>query len=55
MMMFLMMFCVQGNGGTGTPVAEESPEEVVGGIYVQFDAPKAKVKKGWPSIRGTSV
>eukprot|EP00066_Takifugu_rubripes_P012780 XP_011602046.1 PREDICTED: equilibrative nucleoside transporter 4 [Takifugu rubripes] len=41
----------EGNGGTGTSVAEEGLEDVVGGIYVRFDAPKAKIKKSWPSIR----
>uniref|UniRef100_H3CDH0 Equilibrative nucleoside transporter 4 n=1 Tax=Tetraodon nigroviridis TaxID=99883 RepID=H3CDH0_TETNG len=31
--------------------AEDGLEDVVGGIYVRFDAPKAKIKKSWPSIR----
>ncbi|TNM96681.1 hypothetical protein fugu_014837 [Takifugu bimaculatus] len=43
----------EGNGGTGTSVAEEGLEDVVGGIYVRFDAPKAKIKKSWPSIRAS--
>ncbi|CAF91152.1 unnamed protein product, partial [Tetraodon nigroviridis] len=30
---------------------EDGLEDVVGGIYVRFDAPKAKIKKSWPSIR----
>lgn len=43
----------QGNGGTGTPSAEEGLEDIVGGMYVRFDAPKAKIRKSWPGVRGT--
>lgn len=52
-----MYVCVclslQGNGGTGTSSAEEGPEDIAGGMYVRFDAPKAKIRKSWPGVRGT--
>lgn len=44
---------LQGNGGTATPSAEEVLEDIVGGMYVRFDAPKAKIRKSWPGVRGT--
>ncbi|XP_068606392.1 equilibrative nucleoside transporter 4 [Brachionichthys hirsutus] len=40
-----------GNGGTGPASTEEGPEEVAGGMYVRFDAPKAKIRKTWPGVR----
>uniref|UniRef100_A0A671WEX1 Equilibrative nucleoside transporter 4 n=1 Tax=Sparus aurata TaxID=8175 RepID=A0A671WEX1_SPAAU len=40
-----------GNGGTGPPSAEESVEDIAGGTYVRFDAPKAKIRKSWPGVR----
>lgn len=44
----------QGNGGTAAPAsAEEGQEDFVGGTYVRFDAPKAKMRKSWPGVRGT--
>lgn len=43
----------QGNGGTG-PSTTESIENIVGGTYVRFDAPKAKIKRTWPGVRGTT-
>ncbi len=51
----LKCVCVslQGNGGTGPSSAEESIEDIVGGTYVRFDAPKAKIRKSWPGVRGT--
>ncbi|XP_036945613.1 equilibrative nucleoside transporter 4 isoform X2 [Acanthopagrus latus] len=41
----------EGNGGTGPPSAEESVEDIAGGTYVRFDAPKAKIRKSWPGVR----
>lgn len=49
-----MFLCLQGNGGTGPVSAEEGVEDVAGGTYVRFDAPKAKIRKSWPGVRGTS-
>ncbi|XP_068192807.1 equilibrative nucleoside transporter 4 [Antennarius striatus] len=40
-----------GNGGTGPSSTEEGLEDVAGGIYVRFDAPKAKIRKSWPGVR----
>ncbi|XP_070704666.1 equilibrative nucleoside transporter 4 [Pempheris klunzingeri] len=40
-----------GNGGAGPPSLEEGVEDVVGGTYVRFDAPKAKIRKSWPGVR----
>ncbi|CAJ1075867.1 equilibrative nucleoside transporter 4 isoform X1 [Xyrichtys novacula] len=40
-----------GNGGTAPPSAEESVEDIAGGTYVRFDAPKAKIRKSWPGVR----
>ncbi|XP_054615938.1 equilibrative nucleoside transporter 4 isoform X2 [Dunckerocampus dactyliophorus] len=40
-----------GNGGSGPPTTEESSEDFVGGTYVRFDAPKAKIKRTWPGVR----
>uniref|UniRef100_A0A3Q2C816 Equilibrative nucleoside transporter 4 n=1 Tax=Cyprinodon variegatus TaxID=28743 RepID=A0A3Q2C816_CYPVA len=31
--------------------AEEGQEDFVGGTYVRFDAPKAKMRKSWPGVR----
>uniref|UniRef100_A0A3P8SUF7 Equilibrative nucleoside transporter 4 n=1 Tax=Amphiprion percula TaxID=161767 RepID=A0A3P8SUF7_AMPPE len=41
----------EGNGGTGTSTTEEGIEDFVGGTYVRFDAPKAKIRKSWPGVR----
>ncbi|XP_051797071.1 equilibrative nucleoside transporter 4 isoform X2 [Acanthochromis polyacanthus] len=41
----------EGNGGTGTSTTEEGLEDFVGGTYVRFDAPKAKIRKSWPGVR----
>ncbi|KAI3360106.1 hypothetical protein L3Q82_014417, partial [Scortum barcoo] len=41
----------EGNGGTGPPPAEEGIEDIAGGTYVRFDAPKAKIRKSWPGVR----
>ncbi|CAJ1075868.1 equilibrative nucleoside transporter 4 isoform X2 [Xyrichtys novacula] len=41
----------EGNGGTAPPSAEESVEDIAGGTYVRFDAPKAKIRKSWPGVR----
>ena len=43
----------QGNGGTGPTSTEEGVEDHVGGTYVRFDAPKAKIRRSWPGVRGT--
>ncbi|KAG7239427.1 hypothetical protein INR49_028898 [Caranx melampygus] len=40
-----------GNGGTGPPATDEGVEEFVGGTYVRFDAPKAKLRRSWPGVR----
>uniref|UniRef100_A0A8C7XT46 Equilibrative nucleoside transporter 4 n=1 Tax=Oryzias sinensis TaxID=183150 RepID=A0A8C7XT46_9TELE len=42
-----------GNGvtGTGRSSAEEGLEDFVGGTYVRFDAPKAKMRRSWPGVR----
>ncbi|XP_015260694.1 PREDICTED: equilibrative nucleoside transporter 4-like [Cyprinodon variegatus] len=43
---------LKGNGGTAAPAsAEEGQEDFVGGTYVRFDAPKAKMRKSWPGVR----
>lgn len=44
---------LQGNGGTGPCTTEEGNEDFVGGTYVRFDAPKAKIRRSWPGLRGT--
>ncbi|XP_030590741.1 equilibrative nucleoside transporter 4 isoform X2 [Archocentrus centrarchus] len=41
----------EGNGGTGTSSVEEGIEDIVGGTYVRFDAPKAKMRRSWPGVR----
>ncbi|XP_022612784.1 equilibrative nucleoside transporter 4 isoform X2 [Seriola dumerili] len=41
----------EGNGGTGPSAPEEGVEEFVGGTYVRFDAPKAKIRRSWPGVR----
>uniref|UniRef100_A0A3P9KH69 Equilibrative nucleoside transporter 4 n=1 Tax=Oryzias latipes TaxID=8090 RepID=A0A3P9KH69_ORYLA len=43
----------EGNGvtGTGPSSAEEGLEDFVGGTYVRFDAPKAKMRRSWPGVR----
>ncbi|XP_034567052.1 equilibrative nucleoside transporter 4 isoform X2 [Notolabrus celidotus] len=41
----------EGNGGTAPPSAEEGVEDIEGGTYVRFDAPKAKIRKSWPGVR----
>ncbi|XP_047428894.1 equilibrative nucleoside transporter 4 isoform X2 [Mugil cephalus] len=41
----------EGNGGTTLPSTEEGAEDFVGGTYVRFDAPKAKIRKSWPGVR----
>ncbi|XP_029365293.1 equilibrative nucleoside transporter 4 isoform X2 [Echeneis naucrates] len=40
-----------GNGGTGPASTEEGAEDFVGGTYVRFDAPKAKIRRSWPGVR----
>ncbi|KAK2894099.1 hypothetical protein Q8A73_016583 [Channa argus] len=40
-----------GNGGTGPSPTEEGAEDCVGGTYVRFDAPKAKIRRSWPGVR----
>ncbi|XP_047213281.1 equilibrative nucleoside transporter 4-like [Girardinichthys multiradiatus] len=40
-----------GNGGTAPSSTEEGHEDFVGGTYVRFDAPKAKIRKTWPGVR----
>ncbi|XP_041634233.1 equilibrative nucleoside transporter 4 [Cheilinus undulatus] len=40
-----------GNGGTGPSSTEEGGEDIVGGTYVRFDAPKAKIRRSWPGVR----
>ncbi|XP_070837756.1 equilibrative nucleoside transporter 4 isoform X1 [Chaetodon trifascialis] len=40
-----------GNGGTGPSSTEEGVEDIAGGMYVRFDAPKAKIRKSWPGVR----
>ncbi|XP_027898801.1 equilibrative nucleoside transporter 4 [Xiphophorus couchianus] len=40
-----------GNGGTAPSSTEEGHEDFVGGTYVRFDAPKAKIRKSWPGVR----
>ncbi|KAM4530761.1 equilibrative nucleoside transporter 4 isoform 2-T4 [Odontesthes bonariensis] len=41
----------EGNSGTGPPSTEEGLEDFVGGTYVRFDAPKAKIRRTWPGVR----
>uniref|UniRef100_A0A3Q3L6Y9 Equilibrative nucleoside transporter 4 n=1 Tax=Mastacembelus armatus TaxID=205130 RepID=A0A3Q3L6Y9_9TELE len=40
-----------GNGATGPSSTEEGVEDFVGGTYVRFDAPKAKIRRSWPGVR----
>ncbi|XP_075888409.1 equilibrative nucleoside transporter 4 [Nelusetta ayraudi] len=40
-----------GNGGAEAPSTEEGLDDVAGGMYVRFDAPKAKIRKSWPGLR----
>lgn len=40
-----------GNGGTGASSVEEGVEDIAGGTYVRFDAPKAKMRRSWPGLR----
>uniref|UniRef100_A0A3Q2QK16 Equilibrative nucleoside transporter 4 n=1 Tax=Fundulus heteroclitus TaxID=8078 RepID=A0A3Q2QK16_FUNHE len=49
----IFSFCasLQGNGGTAPASTEEGHEDFVGGTYVRFDAPKAKIRKSWPGVR----
>lgn len=49
--MYVLM-SLQGNGGAGPVSADEGVEDVAGGTYVRFDAPKAKIRKSWPGVRG---
>ncbi|XP_069005703.1 equilibrative nucleoside transporter 4 isoform X1 [Embiotoca jacksoni] len=44
-----------GNGGTGPSNTEEGVEDFVGGTYVRFDAPKAKIRRSWPGVRDMIV
>ncbi|XP_053300062.1 equilibrative nucleoside transporter 4 [Pleuronectes platessa] len=44
-----------GNGGTAPTSTEEGVEEFVGGTYVRFDAPKAKIRTSWPGVRDMIV
>lgn len=48
-----MSSSLQGNGGTGPTPTEEVVEDFEGGTYVRFDAPKAKLRRSWPGLRGT--
>ncbi|XP_038551287.1 equilibrative nucleoside transporter 4 isoform X2 [Micropterus salmoides] len=41
----------EGNSGTGPSTTEEGIEDIVGGMYVRFDAPTAKIRKSWPGVR----
>ncbi|XP_034448997.1 equilibrative nucleoside transporter 4 isoform X2 [Hippoglossus hippoglossus] len=45
----------EGNGGTAPTSTEEGVEEFVGGTYVRFDAPKAKIRTSWPGVRDMIV
>ncbi|CAI5674647.1 equilibrative nucleoside transporter 4 isoform X1 [Oreochromis niloticus] len=40
-----------GNGGTAASSVEEGVEDIAGGTYVRFDAPKAKMRRSWPGLR----
>ncbi|XP_061568226.1 equilibrative nucleoside transporter 4 isoform X1 [Cololabis saira] len=40
-----------GNGRAGPASTEEVLEDIVGGTYVRFDAPKAKIRRSWPGLR----
>ncbi|XP_065808431.1 equilibrative nucleoside transporter 4 [Labrus bergylta] len=40
-----------GNGGTGPIPTEEGVEDIAGGTYIRFDAPKAQIRKSWPGVR----
>lgn len=46
---------LQGNGGAEPPPTEEGLDDVTGGMYVRFDAPKAQIRKSWPGLRGTTL
>ncbi|XP_072299862.1 equilibrative nucleoside transporter 4 isoform X2 [Eucyclogobius newberryi] len=43
----------EGNGGTmpSDRQTEDAVDDFGGGTYVRFDAPKAKIRKSWPSLR----
>ncbi|XP_039466836.1 equilibrative nucleoside transporter 4 isoform X2 [Oreochromis aureus] len=41
----------EGNGGTAASSVEEGVEDIAGGTYVRFDAPKAKMRRSWPGLR----
>ncbi|KAM6904494.1 equilibrative nucleoside transporter 4 [Xenentodon cancila] len=41
----------EGNGRTGPTSTEDGLEDIVGGTYVRFDAPKAKIRRSWPGLR----
>ncbi|XP_061568227.1 equilibrative nucleoside transporter 4 isoform X2 [Cololabis saira] len=41
----------EGNGRAGPASTEEVLEDIVGGTYVRFDAPKAKIRRSWPGLR----
>ncbi|KAM4535766.1 equilibrative nucleoside transporter 4 isoform 1-T1 [Fundulus diaphanus] len=47
----LTIHVTKGNGGTAPASTEEGHEDFVGGTYVRFDAPKAKIRKSWPGVR----
>ncbi|KAM9779853.1 equilibrative nucleoside transporter 4 [Neosynchiropus ocellatus] len=39
-----------GNGAAAS-AAEDGAEDFVGGTYVRFDAPQAKIRRSWPGVR----
>ncbi|XP_072225436.1 equilibrative nucleoside transporter 4 isoform X2 [Leuresthes tenuis] len=41
----------EGNSGAAPSSTEEGLEDFVGGTYVRFDAPKAKIRRSWPGVR----
>ncbi|XP_024920293.1 equilibrative nucleoside transporter 4 [Cynoglossus semilaevis] len=45
----------EGNGGAGPTPTEEGVEDFVGGTYIRFDAPKAKIRRSWPGVRDMIV
>lgn len=40
-----------GNGGTAASSTDDGVDEIGGGTYVRFDAPKAKIRRSWPGLR----
>ncbi|KAM9391740.1 equilibrative nucleoside transporter 4 [Pholidichthys leucotaenia] len=50
-MVHLDVTAEEGDGGTGPSSTEEGIEDFVGGTYVRFDAPKAKIRRSWPGVR----